>query len=47
MEENIQKYELEQDNKTYIVTTSIINNKYLKICCFPNKQKYGYQNKFH
>jgi hypothetical protein len=46
MEENVQKYELEQDNKTYIVTTSIINNKYLKICCFPNKQKYGYQNQF-
>jgi hypothetical protein len=46
MEESIQKYELEQDNKTYIVTTSIINNKYLKICCFPNKQKYGYQNQF-
>lgn len=46
MEENVQKYELEQDNKTYIVTTSIINNKYLKISCFPNKQKYGYQNQF-
>lgn len=46
MEENVQKYELEQDKKKYIVTTSIINNKYLKICCFPNKQKYGYQNQF-
>ena len=46
MEENVQKYELEQDNKTYIVTTSIINNKYLKISCFPSKQKYGYQNQF-
>ena len=46
MEENVQKYELEQDNKTYIVTTSIINNQYLKISCFPSKQKYGYQNQF-
>ena len=46
MEENIQKYELQQEKKIYIVTTSLINNKILKICCFPNFQKFGYMSEF-
>lgn len=46
MEESIQKYELQQDNNIYILTTSIINNENLKLICFPPKQKFGYQNQF-
>ena len=31
MEENIQKYEFEKDKKKYILSTSIIGGKYIKI----------------
>ena len=46
MEENIQKYEFEKDKKKYILSTSIIGGKYIKIVCNPKNQKYGYINQF-
>lgn len=46
MEKNIQKYELQQDKKIYILITSLIGNNKIKICCYPSGHKFGYQNEF-
>ena len=46
MEDNILKYELEEDKKKYILTTSLIDNKIIKICCYPSNHKFGYINEF-
>ena len=46
MEENIQKYEFENEKKIYKLTTSIIDGNYIKILCNPKNHKYGYINQF-
>ena len=46
MEENIQEYEFDNDNRSYKLITSIINGLYIKIICHPKNHKYGYINHF-
>ena len=40
MERNENRYQLEQDNKTYLLTTSLIKDKIKLVCQDPNNQIY-------